>query len=156
MFQLGVCRSEKSGADLLRSEIPLGENANERVSGIELYVAIGKQKHGEPPDATKSADLSVPPVAVDCVCNQFSAPSYVSQCGGRNSALLNQVDHLSHAYGGDADAIAVSDRGIYEGGSRTPRPRIRKEIPEGGVGVGDRDDHQKSERGKFASISARF
>jgi len=97
MFQLGVCRSEKSGADLLRSEIPLGENANERVSGIELYVAIGKQKHGEPPDATKSADLSVPPVAVDCVCNQFS-----------------------------------------------------------GVGVGDRDDHQKSERGKFASISARF
>jgi len=28
--RLGVCRSEKSGADLLRSEIPLGENANAR------------------------------------------------------------------------------------------------------------------------------
>jgi transposase len=38
---------------------------DERVSGIDLYVAIGKQKHGEPPDATQSVDLSVPPVAVD-------------------------------------------------------------------------------------------
>jgi hypothetical protein len=42
-----------------------GQVTDERVSGIELYVAIGKQKHGEPPDATKSVDLSVPPVAVD-------------------------------------------------------------------------------------------
>ena len=42
-----------------------GQVTDERVSGIELYVAIGKQKHGEPPDATKSADFSVPPVAVD-------------------------------------------------------------------------------------------
>jgi hypothetical protein len=42
-----------------------GQVTDERVSGIELYVAIGKQKHGEPPDSTKSVDLSVPPVAVD-------------------------------------------------------------------------------------------
>ncbi len=35
-----------------------------RVSGIELYVAIGKQKHGEPPDM-ESGDPFVPPVATD-------------------------------------------------------------------------------------------
>ena len=79
-----------------------------------------------------------------------------SQCGSRNSALLNQVDHLRHAYSGYADVITVSDRGIYEGGSGTPKPRIGEEVPERSVSVGDRDDHQKSERGKFANISARF
>ena len=35
-----------------------------RVSGIELYVAIGKQKHGEPPDM-ESGDPFAPPVATD-------------------------------------------------------------------------------------------
>lgn len=35
-------------------------------------------------------------------------------------------------------------------------PRIGKEIPDGGVGVGYGNDHQKSERGKFANISALF
>jgi transposase len=39
---------------------------DERVSGIELYVAVGKQKHGEPPEATNPGDISVP-VAVDSV-----------------------------------------------------------------------------------------
>ena len=38
---------------------------DERVRGIELYVAIGKQKHGEPPDAMDPGDLSVPPVEAD-------------------------------------------------------------------------------------------
>jgi len=35
---------------------------DERVSGIELYVAIGKQKHGEgePPDAIETGDLAMP------------------------------------------------------------------------------------------------
>jgi Transposase DDE domain len=39
---------------------------DERVSGIELYVAVGKQKHGEPPEATNPGDISAP-VAVDSV-----------------------------------------------------------------------------------------
>ena len=50
----------------------------------------------------------------------------ISQCGGRNSALLDQVDHLSHAYGGYADVIAVSDCGIYEGGGCVPKPRSQR------------------------------
>jgi hypothetical protein len=44
---------------------------------------------------------------------------------------------------------------MNEGGSRTTKPQIGEEIPEGRVGIGDSDDHQKSERGKFANI-ARF
>jgi hypothetical protein len=39
-----------------------------------------------------------------------------------------------------ADVIAVSDRGIYEGGSGTPRARIGEEVPECSVGIGDSDD----------------
>jgi hypothetical protein len=40
---------------------------DERVSGIELYVAIGKQKHGdgEPPDVIEPGGPSVPPVQAD-------------------------------------------------------------------------------------------
>ena len=40
---------------------------DERVSGIELYVAIGKQKHseGQPPDVMEPGDLSVPPAEAD-------------------------------------------------------------------------------------------
>jgi hypothetical protein len=54
------------------------------------------------------------------------------------------------------NVIAVGDRGIYEGGSGTPKPRIGEEVPERSVGIGDSDDHQKSERGKFANMSVRF
>ena len=39
--------------------------ADARVSGIELYVAIGKQKHGEPPDVIDPGGLSAPPVEAD-------------------------------------------------------------------------------------------
>jgi hypothetical protein len=67
----------------------------------------------------------------------------VSQCGGRNSALLSQVHHLGHAYGGYTDMIAVSDRGVYEGGSRTPKPRIGEKVPERSMSIGDRDDHSE-------------
>src|ERR1019366_6910946 len=40
---------------------------DERVSGIELYVAIGKQKHGEgqPSDVMEHGDLSAPSVEAD-------------------------------------------------------------------------------------------
>jgi hypothetical protein len=52
--------------------------------------------------------------------------------------------------------IAVCNRGIDEGRSGAPKARIREETPQGRVRVRDRGDHQKSERGKFANISARF
>ena len=40
---------------------------DERVSGIELYVALGKQKHGEgePSGAMDSGDLSAPAIEAD-------------------------------------------------------------------------------------------
>ena len=55
-----------------------------------------------------------------------------------------------------------SNRGIAsaqsggEGGRRTLKTRIGEELPESSAGAGDRDDHEKSERGKFANTSARF
>jgi hypothetical protein len=38
-----------------------------------------------------------------------------------NARLLDQVNHLGQAYGRDADMVTGSNRGINEGGSRTPQ-----------------------------------
>jgi hypothetical protein len=52
--------------------------------------------------------------------------------------------------------ITSGDRDVNEGGCGFSEPWVGEKIPDGRVGVGDRGDHHKSERGKLANISARF
>jgi hypothetical protein len=56
----------------------------------------------------------------------------------------------------NADVVAFGDRLVDKSGGGFPEARVGEEIPDGRVGVGYRNDHQKSERGKFANTSARF
>lgn len=58
-------------------------------------------------------------VAENCLRVSDSGLNF-SQGAGWNSSLLSQVDHLSHAYGGDADLVPIGDGCVDE--VRSSRP----------------------------------
>jgi len=74
----------------------------------------------------------------------------------RNSCFLYQVQHLSKTDGGYAHVVPCGDCLLDKIRSSLPESRIGKEVPDRGMRIRYGDSYQKSERGKFANISARF